>query len=139
MIYVMLDLRKRGQDIRKFIEMLELWMIRVLNSLSLDARTYPDRVGLWVKSDQVNQYAESKISAIGIRLRKWVSFHGLSLNIAPNLAHFDGIIPCGISNHGVTSLNQFGINVPVAEIDARLKQEFELVFSQVKDINFENF
>ena len=137
-IYVMLDLNKRGKDVRKFITELEGWIIDMLQELTISATTYPDRVGLWVDSQNVNAYSESKIAAIGVRLKKWVSFHGISLNIDPDLSHFEGIIPCGISNHGITSLQQLGHILTYPEVDMLLKHTCEKRFGLVQNASFES-
>ena len=137
-IYVMLDLNKRKQDIRKFITELEYWIIDLLAELTIPSKTYTDRVGIWVDSKNVNVHNESKIAAIGIRLKKWVSFHGVSLNIEPDLSHFDGIIPCGISQHGVTSLHQLGHIISHEEVESLLQSNFETRFGPTQIIDFED-
>ena len=123
--YVMLDLQKRmeGQpDLRHFVWMLEEWIIRSLAVMGVVAERREGRVGLWVV--RANGLGEDKIAAIGIRVRKWVSFHGVSLNIDPDLGHFSGIVPCGIREHGVTSLVALGVNITQTDCDRILQQEF---------------
>ena len=131
--YVMLDLRRRRQDVRRFIAALEAWIIATLWNFHLRGLRREDRVGVWIaRPDKPplgpNQPAEDKIAAIGIRLRKWVSFHGISLNVDPELTDFDGIVPCGIAGYGVTSLVDLGLPVSMAEVDGLLRQEFETIF-----------
>jgi lipoyl(octanoyl) transferase len=122
--YVMLDLKKRGQDVRAFVAGLENWLIVTLDRFSVRGERREDRVGVWVKREK----REDKIAAIGIRVRHWVSFHGISLNVDPDLSHFDGIIPCGVSEHGVTSLVDLGLPVSMADLDVALKVSFERIF-----------
>jgi lipoyl(octanoyl) transferase len=123
--YVMLDLQRRGPDIRRFVHDLEEWLIRTLAQFGVQGERRPDRVGIWV--DRGGGH-EDKIAAIGVRVRHWVSFHGVALNVDPDLSHFAGIIPCGIREHGVTSLRQLGQAVALAEVDQALKAAFEIVF-----------
>jgi lipoyl(octanoyl) transferase len=122
--YVMLDLKKRGQDVRAFVAGLEEWLIATLAAFNVRGERREDRVGVWVRHEQ----REDKIAAIGIRLRHWVSYHGISLNVDPNLSHFDGIIPCGVSEHGVTSLVDLGLSVTMADADVTLKNNFQKIF-----------
>ncbi len=122
--YVMLDLKKRGQDVRAFVAGLEEWLIATLAAFNVRGERREDRVGVWVRRAQ----REDKIAAIGIRLRHWVSYHGISLNVDPNLSHFDGIIPCGVSEHGVTSLVDLGLSVTMADADVALKNNFQKIF-----------
>ncbi len=122
--YVMLDLKKRGQDVRAFVAGLEEWLIATLAAFNVRGERREDRVGVWVRHEQ----REDKIAAIGIRLRQWVSYHGISLNVDPNLSHFDGIIPCGVSEHGVTSLVDLGLSVTMADADVALKNNFQKIF-----------
>ena len=129
--YVMLDVAKRGKDIRKFVQGLERWIISALAHFNIDAETRDGRVGVWVDRTQPGgPRREDKIAAIGVRLRRWVSFHGISLNVEPDLTNFHGITPCGISADGlgVTSLIDLGYPVDMAEADAALKQAFENIF-----------
>ncbi len=128
-VYVMLDVGKRGRDVRKFVQDLENWVIATLETFNVKGEIREGRVGVWVeRPDRALQPdgspAEDKIAAIGIRLRKWVSFHGLSINVDPDLSHFDGIVPCGISQHGVTSLVDLGLPVTMTDLDVALRQTF---------------
>jgi lipoyl(octanoyl) transferase len=118
--YVMLDLEKRGKDIRCFVHSLEGWLIDALAELGVDAHRADGRIGIWVgESDR-----EAKIGALGVRVKRWVTFHGFALNVAPDLSHFSGIVPCGISDFGVTSLDQLGKQTPLTAVDAALKRSF---------------
>lgn len=126
--YVMLDLRKRGQDVRRFVRHLEAWLIATLAGFSILGETRDDRVGVWVRRPDKGAGVEDKIAAIGIRVRKWVTFHGIALNVEPNLGHFDGIVPCGVQGHGVTSLADLGVHVSMAEVDMALRASFEKAF-----------
>jgi lipoyl(octanoyl) transferase len=132
-VYVMLDVGKRGRDVRKFVKDLEHWIIATLDTFNVKGEIRDGRVGVWVqRHDKPLQadgsVAEDKIAALGIRLRKWVSFHGLSINVEPDLTHFDGIVPCGIRDHGVTSLVDLGLPVSMADLDVALKSSFEAQF-----------
>ena len=118
--YVMLDLDKRGKDIRCFVHSLEGWMIATLSELGVSAHRAPGRIGIWVGDGA----QEAKIGALGVRVKRWVTLHGFSLNVAPNLSHFGGIVPCGISDFGVTSLAAQGKQVTPAGVDAALKRSF---------------
>ena len=129
--YVMLDLRVRGRDVRRFVQALEAWVIGALARFEVDGQVRADRVGVWVERD--NGVREDKIAAVGIKLRRWVSFHGVSLNVRPDLAHFSGIVPCGVSQHGVTSLADLGLAVTLGEADAALRSSFETVFGPTRD------
>ena len=133
--YVMLDLRRRKPDVRAYVNDLEEWIIRTLAAFNVRGERRADRVGVWVvRPDQPSrngQPAEDKIAAIGIRLRKWVSFHGIAINVEPELSHFSGIVPCGIADHGVTSLVDLGLPVTMADVDIALKQAFEEVFGSL--------
>ncbi|MEM1048741.1 MAG: lipoyl(octanoyl) transferase LipB [Pseudomonadota bacterium] len=126
--YVMLDLKRRKPDIRAFVAALEEWLIRVLWAFHIRGERREDRVGVWVRRPERGRDAEDKIAAIGIRVRKWVTFHGISLNVDPDLDHFAGIVPCGVRDHGVTSLVDLGIPVSMAEVDSVLRAEFEALF-----------
>ncbi|MBW9114966.1 lipoyl(octanoyl) transferase LipB [Rhizobium cauense] len=133
--YVMLDLKRRRQDVRAFVAALEEVIIRTLDSMNVRGERREDRVGVWVRRPDKpplpdGTMAEDKIAALGIRLRKWVTFHGLSLNVEPDLEHFSGIVPCGISTHGVTSLVDLGLPVMMPDVDIRLRQAFETVFGE---------
>jgi len=128
--YVMLDLRRRGRDVSAFVRGLEQWIIDSLAEFDVIAERRCGRVGVWVeRTNAQGQRVEEKIAAIGVRLKKWVSFHGISINVAPDLSHFGGIVPCGIAEHGVTSLAALGRNVSMAELDSALKHHFERLFS----------
>ena len=124
--YVMLDLQKRGADLRAYVRDLEEWLIRTLQRFNVKGERREGRVGIWVAE---RGGRESKIAAIGVRIRHWVSFHGVSLNIDPDLSHYRGIVPCGISEHGVTSLEALGITASMPEVDAALKAAFAEVFA----------
>lgn len=125
--YVMLDLNRRGADIRRYICQLEDWLIRTLAHFGVEGGRRDGRVGIWVERGGGR---EDKIAAIGVRVRRWVTFHGIALNIDPDLSHFDGIVPCGIRQHGVTSLWALGHTPTMAEVDMALKTEFEAVFGE---------
>lgn len=133
--YVILDLRRRQQDVRVFVSALEQWIIDTLDTFNTRGERREDRVGVWVRRPQkpapAGLVAEDKIAAIGIRLRKWVSFHGISINVEPDLEHFSGIIPCGVSQHGVTSLVDLGLPVTMDDLDLALKATFRHVFGPV--------
>ncbi len=131
--YVMLDVAKRGHDVRAFVKDLENWVIATLDTFNVTGEIRDGRVGVWVQRPNKplqpdGSLAEDKIAALGIRLRKWVSFHGLSINVEPDLSHFDGIIPCGIRDHGVTSLVDLGLPVTMDDLDVALKATFEAHF-----------
>ena len=122
--YVMLDLRARDRDVKAFVRTLEGWIIDALADLGVRGETRPDRVGVWVADDG----REDKIAAIGVKLRRWISFHGISINVAPDLDHFSGIVPCGIHDHGVTSLEHLGAAANIARTDLALRGAFERAF-----------
>ncbi|MDP2619964.1 MAG: lipoyl(octanoyl) transferase LipB [Hyphomicrobiales bacterium] len=126
--YVMLGLKSRGGDVRAFVTALEEWLIATLAQFGVGAERRAGRVGVWVVRPDKGEGAEDKIAAIGIRLRRWVSFHGVSLNVAPDLEHYSGIVPCGVSEHGITSLADLGVAASMAEVDAALRRAFERVF-----------
>ena len=128
--YVMLDLKEHGADIRCFVRDLEECIIRALASLGVTGERRPGRVGIWVpRGDGLDTLArEDKIGAIGVRVRHWVSYHGISINVAPDLGHFTGIVPCGVTQHGVTSLRDLGVVADMATLDRALKPAFEQVF-----------
>jgi lipoyl(octanoyl) transferase len=125
--YVMLDLRARGRDARAFVAALEAWLIGALADLGVTGETRCQRIGVWV----ARPGREDKIAAIGVKLRHWVSFHGVSLNVSPDLSHFDGIVPCGVTEHGVTSLAEIGRGVSMAQADEALRRAFVTVFGPV--------
>jgi len=120
-VYVLLDLKKRGADVRRFVTDLEEWIIATLWRFNLRGVVRPDRVGVWIERDGGR---EEKIAAIGIRIRRWVSYHGLAINLDPDLAYFDGIVPCGIHEHGVTSFAALGLTTSMAELDGELQNCF---------------
>ncbi|MEO0624049.1 MAG: lipoyl(octanoyl) transferase LipB [Pseudomonadota bacterium] len=128
-VYVMLDLRERGRDVRRFVHALEAWVIAALAEFHITGETRPDRVGVWVRRPEKAPLpdgtpAEDKIAAIGVRIRRWVSFHGLSINVEPDLTHFEGIVPCGITGHGVTSLVDLGLPITLGDLDAALRRTY---------------
>ncbi len=129
--YVMLDLNRRGKDVRGFVRGLEQWLIGALDAFGVVADVREGRVGVWVERKGPGWAREDKIAAIGVKVRKWVSFHGISLNVEPDLAHFGGIVPCGIQEHGVTSLVDLGVLATLDEADAALKASFGQVFGPV--------
>jgi lipoyl(octanoyl) transferase len=133
--YVMLDLKRRGSDVRRFVATLEEWTIRTLAAFSVRAERREDRIGVWVRRPEKGEGYEDKIAAIGIRVRQWVTLHGMALNVDPDLSHFSGIVPCGVreKRYGVTSLSDLGILVSIAEVDMILRREFELLFGQITD------
>lgn len=133
--YLMLDLRKRGRDVSRFIADLERWIIAALAEFNVAGQVREGRVGVWVERKGPGWAREDKIAAIGIRLRKWVSFHGIALNVEPDLEHFSGITPCGIStpNTGVTSLVDLGLPVAMIDADAALRNAFETVFGPTEN------
>jgi lipoyl(octanoyl) transferase len=128
--YVMLDLKQRQPDVRAYVAGLEQWIIRTLAAFNVRGERREDRVGVWVKRPDKGPGCEDKITAIGVRLRRWVSFHGISINVEPDLTHFEAIVPCGVADprYGVTSLADLGLPVSMADIDIALRQAFEEVF-----------
>ena len=131
--YVMLNLNRRERDIKKYIQNLEIWIIKSLANFSIIGETRSGRVGIWVpRSDkpleETGIMREDKIAAIGVRLKKWVTFHGISINVNPNLSHFDGIVPCGISDHGVTSFEDLGKTDVMKDLDKSLMETFYKIF-----------
>ncbi len=131
--YAMLDLNTRGRDVRAYVWALEEWVIRTLDAFDVKGERREGRVGVWVqRPDKApapdGRPAEDKIAAIGVRIRKWVTFHGISINVEPDLTHYDGIVPCGIANHGVTSLVDLGIPATLPDLDVALRGAFEEVF-----------
>ncbi len=131
--YVMLDLTQRGRDVRAFVAALEAWIIDALAAFNVTGELRDGRVGVWVERKGPGWSREDKIAAIGVKLRKWVSFHGISLNVEPDLSHFSGIVPCGQVEHGVTSLVDLGLPVTLDEADAALRTSFAKVFGPVAD------
>jgi len=132
--YVILDFRARGRDVRKFVQQLENWVIATLGEFNVTGEKRDGRVGVWVERREkpltvTGAMQEDKIAAIGVRLRKWVSFHGISINVEPDLSHFDGIVPCGIREHGVTSLVDLGLPVTLEDVDVALKATFAKSFA----------
>lgn len=132
--YVMLDLNARGRDVRALVRGLEDWIIGALDEFGVPAGTREGRVGVWVERKGPGWSREDKIAAIGVKIRKWVSFHGISLNVEPDLDHFNGIVPCGISEHGVTSLVDLGVLATMDEADAALKSSFQRVFGHTVNV-----
>ncbi|HEV7227166.1 lipoyl(octanoyl) transferase LipB [Brevundimonas sp.] len=132
--YVMLDLTARGRDVRAFVRGLEAWLIGALDRFGVEADVREGRVGVWVERKGPGWSREDKIAAIGVKVRKWVSFHGVSLNVEPDLTHFGGIVPCGIAEHGVTSLVDLGVPATMDEADAALRSAFEEVFGPVHTV-----
>jgi lipoyl(octanoyl) transferase len=131
--YVMLDLTARTRDVRAFVAALEAWVVGALAAFNVEGQVRPGRVGVWVERNGPGWAREDKIAAIGVKLRRWVSFHGVSLNVEPDLRHFSGIVPCGVTDHGVTSLVDLGLPVTLDEADAALKASFERVFGAVTE------
>ena len=132
-VYVMLDLNKRGKDVKKFVKNLESWITLTLSEFNVTGQSRDGRVGIWVERPDKplknnGALEEDKIAAIGIRLRKWITLHGLSINLDPDLSHFQGIVPCGIREHGVTSLVDLGLPVSMHDLDNALKKSFSEVF-----------
>lgn len=118
--YVMLDLERRGKDIRRFVHQLEGWMIEALAEFGVSAHRAPGRIGIWVGEGP----NEAKIGALGVRVKRWVTLHGFAVNVSPELSHFGGIVPCGIADYGVTSLAELGKQIPIQRVDAALKRSF---------------
>jgi lipoyl(octanoyl) transferase len=132
--YVMLDLKRRQPDLRRYVAALEAWLIATLDAFNIRGERREDRVGVWVRRPDKGEAVEDKIAAIGIRVRRWVTFHGISLNVEPDLSHFAGIVPCGISLHGVTSLVDLGIPVSIPEVDAVMRKAFEDIFGPTERV-----
>jgi lipoyl(octanoyl) transferase len=134
--YVMLDLTKRRRDVRAFVAALEAWVIGALGQFNVTGEMREGRVGVWVTRRTPGlPPREDKIAALGVKLRRWVSFHGISLNVEPDLSHFSGIVPCGVTEHGVTSLVDLGLPVTLAEADAALRVSFAQVFGDVAEVD----
>jgi lipoyl(octanoyl) transferase len=133
--YVMLDLKRRGPDVRRFVASLEEWIIRTLARFAVRGERREDRIGVWVARPEKGEGCEDKIAALGIRVQRWVTLHGIALNVAPELSHFSGIIPCGVADrrYGVTSLADLGLAATLANVDTVLRQEFETLFGPTID------
>jgi lipoyl(octanoyl) transferase len=135
--YAMLDLKRRTPDVRRYVATLEEWIIRTLAAFGVTGERRDDRIGVWVRRPDKRDGSEDKIAAIGIRIRRWVSLHGIALNVAPDLSHFAGIVPCGVADarYGVTSLADLGHAATVAEVDRALRREFETLFGPTVEAN----
>jgi lipoyl(octanoyl) transferase len=129
-VYAMLDLNRRKPDVRAYVAMLEEWIIRTLASFNVRGERREDRIGVWVRRPDKGEGYEDKIAAIGIRVRHWISLHGIAINVEPDLGHFSGIVPCGVSErrYGVTSLADLGISATMTDLDIALRREFETLF-----------
>ncbi len=132
--YVMLDLTRRSQDVRAFVAALEQWIIATLAAFNVTGERREDRVGVWVRRPEQGLTVEDKIAAIGIRVRRWVTFHGISINVEPELEHFSGIVPCGVAGHAATSLVDLGLPVTMDDVDIALKEQFAEIFGPVETI-----
>lgn len=132
--YIMLDLETRGRDIRGLITNLEQWLIATLAAFNITGETRRDRVGIWVRRPSKGEAVEDKIAAIGLRVSRWVSSHGIALNVDPDLSQFGGIVPCGIREHGVTSLADLGLPVTLYDVDVALRGSFERLFGPTRPI-----
>jgi len=130
--YVMLDLRRRGPDLRRYVAGLEEWIVRALAEFGVTGERREDRVGVWVRRPDKGEGHEDKIAAIGVRVKKWITLHGISLNVAPDLSHYDGILACGIAERkfGVTSLADLGVSATMEDVDAALRRSFDAIFSR---------
>ena len=124
-VYLMLDVARRGRDVRRFVRSIEAWLIAALAEFGVSGERREGRVGIWVERPG----GEAKIAAVGLRLRHWISYHGVSLNVAPDLSHYDGIVPCGIAGHGVTSLAELGVGASMGEVDEALERHFQSAFA----------
>ena len=127
-VYIMLDLRRRGRDLRKFVRQVEDWILAALAEFNVQACIHDKQIGVWVPRPDRGGQCEDKIAAIGLRVRRWVSFHGLALNVEPDLDHFSGIVPCGIAEKGVTSLVDLGLPVGLDDADQALLKNFDAIF-----------
>jgi lipoyl(octanoyl) transferase len=130
--YVMVDLKRRGPDVRRFVASLEEWIIRTLAAFNVYGERRDDRIGVWVRRPEKGEGYEDKIAAIGIRVKQWVTLHGMALNVDPDLSHFSGIVPCGVNEqrYGVTSLADLGMPVSMPDVDKLLRREFEELFGK---------
>lgn len=133
--YAMLDLRRRGQDVRRYVATLEEWIIRTLAAFDVHGERREDRIGVWVRRPEKGDGYEDKVAAIGIRVKQWVTLHGMAFNVDPELSHFSGIVPCGVNEQrfGVTSLRDLGIPASISEVDLILRREFDALFGQTTD------
>ena len=133
--YVMLDLRKRGPDVRRFVASLEEWIIRTLAAFNVRGERREDRIGVWVRRPDKGDKREDKIAALGIRVQRWVTLHGIAINVEPDLTHFSGIVPCGVSDqrYGVTSLADLGLTATMTDVDIALRRAFEELFGKTTD------
>jgi lipoyl(octanoyl) transferase len=132
-VYAMLDVKHRFGDVRAYVHALESWVIEALGELGVEARAIEGRIGVWVRRDGPSEQRHDKIAAIGVRLRRWVSSHGLALNVDPDLQHFAGIVPCGIRDDGVTSLAALGRRISMEDVDGALRRVFEGRFAPTRD------
>jgi lipoyl(octanoyl) transferase len=133
--YVMLDLKRRTPDLRRYVAALEAWLIATLDAFNVRGERREDRVGVWVRRPDKGETAEDKVAAIGIRVRRWATFHGISLNVEPDLSHFSGIVPCGVTEHGVTSLVDLGLPVTMPEVDAAMRVAFQEIFGPTERVD----
>jgi lipoyl(octanoyl) transferase len=133
--YAMLDLKRRGPDVRRYVATLEEWIIRTLAAFNVKGERRDDRIGVWVRRPGKGEGHEDKIAALGIRVKQWVTLHGISVNVEPQLSHFAGIVPCGVSEprYGVTSLADLGLTATMDDVDAALRREFEALFGATVD------
>lgn len=131
-VYIMLDLETRGRDIRSLITLLEKWLIDTLAEFNVVGETRHDRVGIWIRRPSKGEAVEDKIAAIGLRVSRWVTSHGIALNVDPDLSQFDGIVPCGIRDHGVTSLAGLGLPVTLYDVDVALRRSFQQIFGPTR-------
>lgn len=126
-VYLVLDLNKRGRDLRAYVRLLEEWIIKTLETFQVKGTRREGRVGIWVPRDT---QTDDKIAAIGVRVKKWVTLHGIAINVNPDLSYYNGIVPCGIRGHGVTSLEALGLDIPMPEVDQALRETFAEIFSE---------
>jgi lipoyl(octanoyl) transferase len=135
--YVMLDLKRRGPDVRRYVATLEEWIIRTLSRFDVRGERREDRIGVWVRRPDQGEGREDKIAALGIRVQRWVTLHGIAINVDPQLSHFSGILPCGVSDrrYGVTSLCDLGLTATLTDLDVVLRREFEALFGPTADHN----